>query len=34
MNIRYWLKRFALAVPVVILLGLSMAPKRWNVGNP
>lgn len=30
MNVKYWLKRIALAVPVVILLGLSMAPKRWG----
>jgi hypothetical protein len=24
-----WLKRIAIAVPAIVLLGLSMAPKRW-----
>jgi hypothetical protein len=27
---KFWAKRIALAVPAVVLLGLSMAPKRWN----
>jgi hypothetical protein len=27
---KYWLKRIALAVPAVILMGLSMAPKHWH----
>jgi hypothetical protein len=29
-TVKYWIKRIALAVPAVVLLGLSMAPKRWN----
>jgi hypothetical protein len=32
MKIKYWLKRIALAVPAVVLLGLSLGagdPKRW-----
>jgi hypothetical protein len=29
-KLKFWLRRIALAVPVVILLGLSMAPKRWS----
>jgi hypothetical protein len=27
---KYWLKRIMFAVPAVVLLGLTMAPKRWG----
>lgn len=30
MRFRYWLKRIAIAVSGLVLLGLSMAPKHWK----
>lgn len=29
-KLKFWLKRIVLAVPAVVLLGLSMAPKHWH----